>query len=107
MLIRAKDSIHEPTRHGNPKHVFLRGGVLPNVTQVAVATMEDGFEAELHSHPTMWENYYVLAGLALYRVGDEEFEAGPGDVILVPPGAPHRQRVLEGPHRVFYWGIAT
>ena len=51
--------------------------------------MEEGFEAEPHSHPTMYESYYVLEGR------------------VVPPGAVHRQCVTRGPHRVFYWGIAV
>jgi mannose-6-phosphate isomerase-like protein (cupin superfamily) len=55
----------------------------------------------------MYENYYVLSGRAVYRVGDQEYEVEPGDMIIVPPGAPHRQRVIEGPHRIFYWGIAV
>ena len=107
MLIRGCDCTTEPSRHGTPKKVFLRGDVLPAVTQVAVATMDEGFEAELHNHPTMYENYYVLEGRAIYRVGDEEFAVEPGDMIIVPPGTPHRQRVTQGPHRVFYWGIAV
>jgi len=107
MLIRHRDCTIEPSRHGTPKQVFLRNGVLPAVTQVAVGTMEEDFEAELHSHPTMYENYYVLEGRAVYRVGDEEFEVEPGDMIVVPPGVIHRQRVIQGPHRVFYWGIAV
>jgi quercetin dioxygenase-like cupin family protein len=107
MLIRGKDRAVEPSRHGSPKQVYLGGGVLPDVTQVAVATLEEGFEAELHAHPTMYENYYVLSGRAIYRVGDEEYEVEPGDMIVVPPGAVHRQRVTQGPHRIFYWGIAV
>jgi mannose-6-phosphate isomerase-like protein (cupin superfamily) len=107
MIVKSSEAQEEPSRHGSPKRVYLRGGALPDVTQVAVGTMETGFEAELHSHPTMYENYYVLEGRAVYRVGEEEREVGPGDLIVVPPATPHRQRVLEGPHRVFYWGIAT
>lgn len=107
MLIRGRDCVTEPSRHACPKQVYLRGGVLPAVTQVAVATLEEGFEAELHRHPTMFENYYVLSGRALYRVGDAEYEVEAGDMIVVPPGAVHRQKVLEGPHRIFYWGLAT
>jgi quercetin dioxygenase-like cupin family protein len=106
MFIRAKDCVEEPTRHGNPKRVYLRGGVLPDVTQAAVASFDAGFEAELHTHPTMYENYYVLEGRAVYTVGDEEYEVEPGDMVIVPPGTPHRQRVTQAPHRIFYWGIA-
>lgn len=107
MLIRGADSPIEPSAHNTPKQVYLRGGVLPNVTQVAVGTLETGFEAELHAHPTMYENYYVLEGRAVYQVGENEYEVGPGDMIIVPPATLHRQRVIAGPHRIFYWGIAV
>jgi mannose-6-phosphate isomerase-like protein (cupin superfamily) len=107
MLIRGRDRVAEASRHAAPKQVYLRDGVLPGVTQVAVATLETGFEAELHSHPTMYENYYVLSGRAVYRVGEEEYEVEAGDMVVVPPATPHRQRVIEGPHRIFYWGLAV
>jgi quercetin dioxygenase-like cupin family protein len=107
MVIRLADCAPEPTAHGNPKQVLLRGGTLPNVTQVAVATFEGETETELHTHPTMYEVYFVLEGRAVYTIGEEETEVGPGDFFYVPPGVAHRQRVTAGPHRIFYWGIAT
>jgi mannose-6-phosphate isomerase-like protein (cupin superfamily) len=36
------------------------------------------------------EIYYVIGGWARMRVGDEEEPVGPGDVIFVPAGAPHK-----------------
>ena len=107
VLIKGAECPVEASRHGTPKRVFLREGVLPAVTQAAIGIMEQGFTAEPHSHPTMYENYYVLEGRAVYEVGGESFAVEPGDMIVVPPGAVHRQRVTEGPHRVFYWGIAV
>src|SRR5262249_19029635 len=96
-----------PTSHGNPKQVLLRGGMLPGVTQVAVATFEGAAETELHSHPTMYEVYFVLEGRAVYTIGEGEFKAKAGDFFFVPPGVAHRQRVTAAPHRIFYWGIAA
>jgi quercetin dioxygenase-like cupin family protein len=105
MLIRVTEAITEPSIHNTPKQVYLRGGVLPGVTQVATATLEAGVEIEPHAHPTMFEIYYVLAGRAVYHVGEEHHDVGPGDFIVVPPRTRHYQTVLEGPHRIFYWGI--
>jgi quercetin dioxygenase-like cupin family protein len=107
MLIRGRDCPTEPSLHGCPKRVYLRQGVLPDVTQAAVATLEAGFRAEVHTHPTMFENYFVLSGRAIYELGGVEYEVEAGDMVVVPPGTPHRQWVLEGPHTIFYWGIAT
>jgi mannose-6-phosphate isomerase-like protein (cupin superfamily) len=55
----------------------------------------------------MYEVYFVLEGRATYRIGDEEFDAGPGDFFFVPPGVTHNQKVTSAPHQIFYWGIAT
>jgi len=106
-VIHLSDCAPEPTRHGNPKQVLLREGLLPNVTQVAVATFPECIETELHSHRTMFEIYFVLEGTASYRIGDATYDVGPGDFFFVPPGVTHNQKVTAAPHRIFYWGLAT
>ena len=107
MLIRLSDCPAEPTRHGQIKHVLVRAGVLPNVTQAAVGVFPEVCETDLHSHPTMYEIYFVLEGAAIYRVGSETVEVSAGDFVVVPPGAVHNQKVTKAPHRIFYWGIAS
>jgi quercetin dioxygenase-like cupin family protein len=97
----------EPTKHGNPKQVLARNGVLPGVTQVAVGTFPECIETDLHSHPTMYEVYFVLEGRATYRIGDATYDVGPGDFFIVEPGVTHNQKVTSAPHRIFYWGLAT
>jgi quercetin dioxygenase-like cupin family protein len=49
-----------------------------------------GFVAEAHVHPNQTERFEVLEGRLGVRVGDEEVQAGPGDVLTVEPGTPHR-----------------
>jgi quercetin dioxygenase-like cupin family protein len=49
-----------------------------------------GFVAAAHVHPYQTERFEVLEGLLGLRVEDKELLAKPGDVALVPPGAPHR-----------------
>jgi len=107
MIVKAAEAITEPSIHNTPKQVFLRKGTIPGVTQVATATFEAGVEIEPHVHPTMFEIYYILAGRAVYHVGDADHKAEPGDFVVVPPGTRHYQTVTEGPHRIFYWGIAV
>ena len=107
MLIKLDQCVAEPSRHGNPKYVLARAGILPNVTQVAVAVFPDLVETELHSHPTMHEVYFVLEGQAVYTIGEDRYEVTPGDFFVVPPGTVHNQKVTVPPHRVFYWGIAV
>ena len=107
MFIPVSAQIQETSFHGTPKAVILRGGVLPNVTQVAVATLHETDVMEPHRHATMYEIYYVLTGEATYYVAGETHQVGPGDFLVVPPGAEHFQKVTKGPHQIFYWGIAT
>jgi mannose-6-phosphate isomerase-like protein (cupin superfamily) len=50
----------------------------------------DGFVAAAHVHPHQSERFEVLEGRLGLRVGDQELVAGPGDVMTVEPGTPHR-----------------
>lgn len=104
---KLQDCPAELSRHGTDKYVLAGPGVLPNVTQVAVGMFTELVETDLHSHPTMYEIYFVLEGEAVYTVGSEKYEVSAGDFFVVPPGAVHNQRVTLAPHRIFYWGIAT
>lgn len=42
-----------------------------------------------HVHPRATERFDIIAGQARYRLAGKEYDAGPGDVILVPPGTSH------------------
>ena len=43
----------------------------------------------LHSHPYA-EVFVVQEGRAAFRVGDEVTDAGAGQIVIAPPGQPHR-----------------
>ncbi|MBV9451662.1 MAG: cupin domain-containing protein [Streptosporangiaceae bacterium] len=45
-----------------------------------------------HVHPDCTEVMLVLAGSGEFTAGDRSWPAGPGDVIVVSPGQPHRTR---------------
>jgi mannose-6-phosphate isomerase-like protein (cupin superfamily) len=42
-----------------------------------------------HRHARHDEGFYVVAGTAQFTVGDQDYVAGPGTLVMVPPGAPH------------------
>lgn len=42
-----------------------------------------------HYHPNCEEILYVLSGTCAHTYGDESFELGPGDSIIVPEGVVH------------------
>lgn len=42
-----------------------------------------------HRHAEHDEGFYVLSGTARFTVGETDYEAAPGTLVMVPPGAPH------------------
>jgi quercetin dioxygenase-like cupin family protein len=48
-----------------------------------------GFNTGDHVHSRIEEIFYVVEGEFQVRAGDRMLRARPGDVILIPPGAPH------------------
>ncbi|MGW1622550.1 cupin domain-containing protein [Streptomyces sp. NPDC002172] len=42
-----------------------------------------------HRHARHDEGFYVISGSVRFTVGDEEYDATAGTLVMVPPGAPH------------------
>ncbi len=51
----------------------------------------------LHRHPYD-ETWVVQEGHLTFQLGDERFKAGPGDIVIAPPGIPHKF-TNDGPRR--------
>lgn len=51
-------------------------------------TIEAGGHMPLHTN-TVEHEQYVLSGRAKVTIGDETFEAGVGDILLIPAGEAH------------------
>jgi mannose-6-phosphate isomerase-like protein (cupin superfamily) len=44
---------------------------------------------DLHRHP--YEEVFIMyEGVATFTVGDDTVEAGPGEIVVVPPNTPHK-----------------
>jgi quercetin dioxygenase-like cupin family protein len=43
----------------------------------------------LHRHPYD-ETWVVERGTLTFQLGDERFKVGEGDIVIAPPGAPHK-----------------
>jgi mannose-6-phosphate isomerase-like protein (cupin superfamily) len=50
---------------------------------------EPGAGPDLHRHPYS-ETWIVRSGQARFTADSDELEAGPGDIIVVTPGTPHK-----------------
>jgi mannose-6-phosphate isomerase-like protein (cupin superfamily) len=57
---------------------------------LAEATMAPGQSTERHYHKLCEEFYFLLEGTAQMEIGGETRDVGPGDAILIPPGARHQ-----------------
>ena len=58
---------------------------------------EPGEGPRLHRHPYD-ETWVVEEGTLTFQSGDERFPVAAGDVVIVPPGAPHKF-INDGPGR--------
>ena len=66
---------------------------------LAEATLEPGQATERHYHAESEEFYYVLAGVGGMELDGERAAIGPGDAILIPPGAWHQITAGDSPLR--------
>jgi mannose-6-phosphate isomerase-like protein (cupin superfamily) len=57
---------------------------------LAEATLEPGQRTERHYHAESEELYYLVEGTGEMEIDGERSQVGPGDAILVPPGAWHQ-----------------
>jgi len=42
-----------------------------------------------HRHAQHDEGFYVVSGTVRFTIGDQDHDAGPGTLVMVPTGAPH------------------
>jgi mannose-6-phosphate isomerase-like protein (cupin superfamily) len=56
---------------------------------LGVNCLEPGQAQRIHQHAEQDKFYAVQEGIGWFTVGADSFEAGPGDVVWAPAGAPH------------------
>ncbi len=57
---------------------------------LAEASVPPGGETTEHYHRTTEEIYFFTHGSGRMRLGEDEREEGPGDTVVIPPGAKHK-----------------
>lgn len=95
-------SMHSKAGSGPENHAFgltRRTRIDTDDTGGAFAVWEEEIPAgagpPLHVHEREHEVFTVLSGRVRFRAGDEDVEAGPGDVVAIPPGVAHTFKGLE------------
>jgi len=56
---------------------------------LGIVEIKGGGRNTLHKHPNCEELLYVLSGAATHVIGDKKVSIRKGDLIRVPPNAPH------------------
>jgi mannose-6-phosphate isomerase-like protein (cupin superfamily) len=89
-MIRTGDTIHNPVT--GERVTFLATSADTDGEAVVIETVvqPDGFVAAAHVHPTQSERFAVKSGTLGVKAGGEKLTLGPGDVVTVEPGTPHR-----------------
>lgn len=72
---------------------------------VARARVPAGARTRWHRLHGTTERYVVLAGRGHVEVGERSGTVGPGDVVIIPPGA--RQRVRAGDETLEFLAVCT
>ena len=67
----------------------LRGADYGATTSLILDHSEPGHGPRLHKHPYD-ETWVVIEGTLTFQAGDEEIQAGPDDIVIVPPDMPHK-----------------
>jgi quercetin dioxygenase-like cupin family protein len=77
----------------------IRAGSLPNghlkgadhgaTVSLILDRSEPGHGPRLHRHPYD-ETWVVEEGNLTFQLGDDRYRAGAGDIVIAPPGVPHK-----------------
>ena len=96
------DAIHAPLGQGEENRAFgltRRTRVPTEATDGAFAIWEEevpaGAGPPLHVHDREHEVFTVVSGRVRFRAGERDLEAGPGDVVAIPPGVAHTFKGIE------------
>jgi mannose-6-phosphate isomerase-like protein (cupin superfamily) len=57
------------------------------IAEIVIAPHSEG--PPQHRHAEHDEGFYVVSGIARFTVGDTDYDAPAGTLVMVPPGAPH------------------
>ena len=102
MDVRSRDDADPfTTLDGSTIRVLLDAAVASARNQsLAEAELAAGQSTARHYHGDTEEIYVVVEGHGEMEVDGERRRVGPGDAVLIPPGAWHQLRAEDGPVRI-------
>jgi quercetin dioxygenase-like cupin family protein len=99
-----------PTSHDLDvyKQTIISNGQIPNLTTFGLVKLKPNQNISSHSHPTMYEIYYITKGSAKFFVNGIECNLSTGQSIIIEPGEIHyTNNISETDCEWLYFGIAT
>ena len=67
----------------NVKFLITRDTVGSSQTVFGITIFPPGAKHDIHRHPHAEETEYIVEGRGVARVGDDDVEMGPGDIVFV------------------------
>ena len=72
--------------------LFKEDEFLSTINGLNANIINPGTAVEPHRHESVEHVYFILSGVGIVRIGDEEQEVREGDAIYMPPRLPHNLR---------------
>jgi len=91
-LIRTGQTIENPVTGERVVFRTTAADTKGGLVVIDVYVEPHGFVAAAHVHPTQEECFRVITGTLAMSLGRDTVVARPGDVVVVPPGTPHKFR---------------
>ena len=67
----------------NVKFLITKDSVGATETVFGITIFPPGAKHDIHRHPSAEETEYIVEGHGIARVGDDDVEMGPGDIVFV------------------------
>ena len=88
----------------NVKFLITRESVGASQTVFGITIFPPGAKHDIHRHPNAEETEYIVEGRGIARVGDDDVEMGPGDIVFVKADDYHGfYNVSETDRAVMVW----
>jgi quercetin dioxygenase-like cupin family protein len=89
-MIRTGETIHNPVTGERITFLTTSADTNGEAVVIEVVVQPKGLVAAAHLHPSQSERFAVASGTLSLKVGGKKRTLGPGDVVTVEPGTPHR-----------------
>ena len=89
-MIRTGDTLYNPVTKERMRFLKTAAETDGEYALIELRAEPGAVVAAAHVHPSQTETFEILAGRFAAKVGGETIEAGPGDVVVVGAGKPHK-----------------